>query len=60
METGYSPRSFHSAGVLHLNDRGACWGEAMAGPLCEEKSCRLSEVAALMSCHYTVLLHRLI
>lgn len=25
--------SFHSAGVLHLNDRGDCWGEAMAGPL---------------------------
>jgi hypothetical protein len=32
----------------------------MAGPLCEKESCRLSEVAALMSCHYTVLLHRLI
>lgn len=40
--------------------QGGIAGEKPWLVLCEEGSCRLSEVAALMSCHYTVLLHRLI
>lgn len=61
-ETGCSPSSFHSAGVLHLNDGGGgLLGRSLGwSSLFQEESCRLSEVVALMSCHYTVLLHRLI
>lgn len=52
--------SFHSgACVLHLNDKGTV-EEKPGLALQEEGSCGPSEVAALMSCHYTVLLHRLI